>query len=117
MAEESCAQRRVLVIATGDATKIPKPMKKTPARFVLAVAATLVLVLICYVLARAYLYYEAARAEHMMRELGDVKLGDSEAQVLPILQRYGTWRRFLEPYTYSDKTDYEYMVDFGPSGI
>ena len=92
-------------------------MKKTPARFVLAVAATLVLVLICYVLARAYLYYEAARAEHMMRELGDVKLGDSEAQVLPILQRYGTWRRFLEPYTYSDKTDYEYMVDFGPSGI
>jgi len=92
-------------------------MKKTPRRFVLAIAATLVLVLICYGLARACLYYEAARAEHMMRELGDVKLGDSEAQVLPILQRYGTWRRFLEPYTYADKTDYEYMVDIGPSGI
>ena len=92
-------------------------MKKTPRRFVLAIAATLVLVLICYGLARAYLYYEAARAEHMMRELGDVKLGDSEAQVLPILERYGTWRRFLEPYTYSDKTDYEYMIDIGPSGI
>jgi len=92
-------------------------MKKTPARFVLAIAATLVLVLICYGLARAYLYYETARAEHMMRELGDVKLGDSEAQVLPILERYGTWRRFLEPYTRSDKTDYEYMVDIGPSGI
>lgn len=92
-------------------------MKKTPARFVLAIAATLVLVLICYGLARAYLYYEAARAEHMMRELGDVKLGDSEAQVLPILKRYGSCRRFLEPYTQGDKTDYEYMVDIGPSGI
>ena len=50
-----------------------KPMKKTPARFVLAIAATLVLVLICYGLARAYLYYEAARAEHMMREPGRCK--------------------------------------------
>lgn len=92
-------------------------MKKAPARVVLAIAATLVLVLICYGLARAYLYYEAARAEHMMRELGDVKIGDSEAQVLPILQRNGTWRRFLEPYMGSVKTDYEYMVDIGPSGI
>ncbi len=92
-------------------------MKKTPARFRLAIAITLFLVLSCYGLARAYLYYEAARAEHIMRELGDVKLGDNEAQVLPILQRYGTWQRFLEPYTYADKTDYEYMVDTGPSGI
>jgi hypothetical protein len=94
-----------------------KIMKKTPARFVLAIAATLVLVLSCYGLARAYLYYEAARAERMMRVLADVKLGDSEVQVLPMLEQYGTWRRFLEPYTYSDKTDYEYMVDIGPSGI
>ena len=92
-------------------------MKKKPRRFVLAIAATLVLVLTCYGLARVYLYFEAARAEHMMRELGDVKLGDSEAQVLPILERYGSWRRLLEPYTYSDKTDYEYTIDVGPSGI
>lgn len=77
--------------------KSSKPMRKTPARFLLAIAAILVLVLICYGLARAYLYYEADRAEHMMRELGDVKLGDSEAHVLPILERYGTRRRFLEP--------------------
>src|SRR5450755_3846702 len=74
------------------ASRPPQPMKKTPARFVLAIAATLLLVLICYGLARAYLYYDAARAEHMMRELGDVKLGDSEAQVLPILERYGDCR-------------------------
>jgi hypothetical protein len=92
-------------------------MKKTTARFVLAIAATIVLVLTCYGLARAYLYYEAAQAEHMMRELGDVKLGDSEAQVLPILERYGNWRRVLEPYTKADKSDYEYLVDIGPSGI
>jgi hypothetical protein len=92
-------------------------MKKTPARFVLVIAATLVLVLACYGLARAYLYYEAARAQHMMRELGDVKIGDGEAQVLPILERYGSWRRVLKPYTNVDKTDYEYLVDIGPSGI
>jgi len=92
-------------------------MKKTPERFLLAIAIALVLVLIGYGLARAYLYYEAARAERMMRELGDVNIGDSEAQVLPILERYGTRRRFLEPYVGSNKTDYEYMVDIGPSGI
>jgi len=94
-------------------------MKKTPARLVLAIAATLVLVLICYGLARAYLYYEAARAEHMMRKLGDVKLGDSEAQVLPILERYGGCRGslLLQPYAKLDKTDYECLVEIGPSGI
>jgi hypothetical protein len=53
----------------------------------------------------------------MMRELGDVKIGDSEAQVLRILERYGSWRRVLKPYTTEDKTDYEYLVDIGPSGI
>ena len=92
-------------------------MTKTPRRFLLVIAATLVLALICYGSARTYLYYEAARAEQMMTELGDVKLGDSEAQVLPILERYGTWRRILEPYMGSNKIDYEYMVDIGPSGI
>ena len=92
-------------------------MKTTETRCLVAIAAVLVAVVACYGLARIYLCYEAARAEHMMRELGDVKLGDSEAQVLPMLERYGTWRRVLEPYTYSDKTDYEYMVDIGPSGI
>jgi hypothetical protein len=92
-------------------------MKKMSARFVLAIAATLVLVLTCYGLARAYLYYEAARAERMMAELGGVNIGDSEGQVLPILERYGSWRRVLRPYTKVDKTDYEYLVDIGPSGI
>jgi hypothetical protein len=92
-------------------------MKKTAARLGLAIAATFILVLSCYGLSRAYLHYEAGRAEDMMRELGDVKIGDSKAQVLPILERYGRWRRVLEPYTKVDKTDYEYMVDIGPSGI
>jgi hypothetical protein len=92
-------------------------MKKTLARFLLAIAATLVLMLTCYGVARAYLYYEAARAQHMMRELGDVKIGDSEAQVLPMLERYGSWRRVLKPYTTVDKTEHEYLVDIGPSGI
>jgi hypothetical protein len=92
-------------------------MKKISARFVLVIAVTLVLVLTCYGLARAYLYYEAARGERMMSELGGVKIGDSERQVLPILAKYGNWRRVLKPYTKVDETDYEYLVDIGPSGI
>jgi hypothetical protein len=92
-------------------------MKKTPARFVLAIAATLVLALTCYGLARAYLAYEADRAGRMLKELAAVKIGDSEGQVLPILQRYGTCRGLLQPYTKVDKTDYECLVEIGPSGI
>jgi hypothetical protein len=92
-------------------------MKKTPARLLLAIAATFVLVLSCYGLARAYLAYEAARAGRMLKELGAVKIGDSEAQVLPMLERYGNCRGLLQPYTKVDKTDYECLVEIGPSGI
>jgi hypothetical protein len=92
-------------------------MKKTPARFVLAIAATFALVLSCYGLARAYLAYEAARAGRMLKELAAIKIGDSGAQVLPILERYGRCRGMLEPYTEVDKTDYECLVEIGPSGI
>ncbi|MGB8581578.1 MAG: hypothetical protein WCD47_12210 [Candidatus Sulfotelmatobacter sp.] len=91
-------------------------MKKTAARFVLAITATFVLVLSCYGLARAYLYYEAARAERMLKELGDVKIGDTESQVLPIL-RQGNYRKAPEYLAKFDKADYEYLVEIGPSGI
>jgi hypothetical protein len=91
--------------------------KKTTTRFATAIAATLVLALSCYGLARVYLAYEAARAERMLKELGGVKIGDTESQVLPILQRYGNYRRVLEPWTKFDKNDYEYQVEIGPSGI
>src|ERR1700690_2284482 len=94
-----------------------KPMKKTPARFVLAIAAGFILVLSCFGLARAYLYYEAARAERMLNELAAVKIGDSEAQVLPILERYGSCRNVTEAYSGLDKTDHECLVEIGPSGI
>jgi hypothetical protein len=92
-------------------------MKKTAERFGLAIAGTLVVALSCYGLARAYLYYEAARAEHMMRELGDVKIGDPESQVLAILQRYGNYRKAPEDLAKFDKADYEYEAEIGPSGI
>ena len=92
-------------------------MKKIEARFVLAIAATFVLVLSCYGLARAYLYYEAARAERMLKELGDVKIGDTESQVLAILQRYGNYQEVPEAVAKFDKADYEYLVEIGPSGI
>ena len=48
-------------------------MKKTAARSSLAIGAALVLVLTCYGLARAYLYYEAGRAERMMKRAGGRK--------------------------------------------
>jgi hypothetical protein len=92
-------------------------MKTTTRRFVLAIAATFVLVLSCYGLARAYLYYEAGRAERMLKELGDVKLGDAESQVLAMLQRYGKYQKMPEDLAKFDKADYEYLVEIGPSGI
>jgi hypothetical protein len=92
-------------------------MRRTLARFVLAIAATLVLVLSCYGLARAYLAYEGARAGRMLKELAAVKIGESEPQVLPMLERYGGCRGSLQPYTKVDKTDYECLVEIGPSGI
>lgn len=92
-------------------------MKKTAARFVRAIAATVVLVLCCYGLARAYLAHEADRAGRMLKELAAVKIGDSEGQVLPMLQRYGNCRGLLQPYAKVDKTDYECLVEIGPSGI
>jgi hypothetical protein len=92
-------------------------MKKTAARFVLAIAATFVLVLSCYGLARAYLYYEAARAERMLKDLGDVKIGDPESQVLAILQRYGKYQKMPEDVARLDKADYEHLIEIGPSGI
>ncbi len=92
-------------------------MKKTTARFLLAIAATLVVALSCYGLARGYLAYEAARAERMLKELGDMKIGDPESQVLAILQRYGNYRKAPEYLAKFDKADYEYQVEIGPSGI
>ena len=91
-------------------------MKKTPARFVLAIAATLVLVLSCYGLARAYLAYEAARAGRMLKELAAVKIGDSEPQVLPMLDSMAAAEACCNP-TKVDETDYECLVEIGPSGI
>ena len=91
--------------------------KKTTTRFATAIAATLVLALSCYGLARVYLAYEGARAEHMMKELGDVKIGDPESQVLAILQRYGNYRKAPEDLAKFDKADYGYEAEIGPSGI
>ena len=90
--------------------------EKDYARFVLAIAAAFVLVLICYGLARAYLAYEVTRAGQMLKELEYVKFGDSEASVLPILRKYGSYRKVLDR-TIFDKADYEYLVEIGPSGI
>jgi hypothetical protein len=91
-------------------------MKKTMARFLLVTAVAIVLVLVCYGLARAYLTYEAARAERMLKELGDVKIGDPESQVLAILQRYGNYQNWHQDEAKFDKADYEYLVEIGPSG-
>jgi hypothetical protein len=92
-------------------------MKKTTARFVRAIGAIFVLALGCYGLARAYLYYEAVRAERMIKDLGNVKIGDSEDQVLLAMKGYGKCRWTSESYAKVDKTEYECLVEVGPSGI
>jgi hypothetical protein len=91
-------------------------MKKTAARFTLAMGGILVLALICYGVARAYLAYEATRAGQMLRELGGVKIGESEASVLLVMKRYGECR-WTSAFAKFDKADYECLIEIGPSGI
>ncbi len=92
-------------------------MKKTLTRFMKTIAVVIVTILLCYGLARVYLYHEAARAEHMMRDLGDIKIGDPESQALPILKRYGSYRTAPEYLAKFDKSDDDYEGEIGPSRI
>jgi hypothetical protein len=92
-------------------------MKKTVERFGMAITAIFVLVLSCYGLARGYLYYDAARAQRLMKELGDIKIGDPESEALPIIKRYGTYRKAPEYLAKFDKSDDDYEGEIGPAGI
>ena len=88
--------------------RAPQANEKDTAGFVLAMAATLVLAAELLWLGTSLSVYEAARAERMLKELGDVKIGDPESQVLAILQRYGNFQKSPEYLAKFDKADREY---------
>ncbi len=92
-------------------------MKKLP-RFVRLVGYLAVLLLLCYITARAVLAYEVHRASQLLRDLQTIGIGDSEASVEPIVHRYGgyQWRStFANPADDPRaKEDYEYILEVNP---
>ena len=67
-------------------------MKKNLLRRIILLTATLAaIVVICYGAALAYLAYESRRASSLLQDLSSVKLGDNEASVVPLTQKYGRY--------------------------
>lgn len=72
-------------------------MKKTLLRRIIWLFATLgVMVIVCYGAAFAYLVYESRRANSLLEDLSGVKLGDNEASVVQLTQKYGA-NRYVPP--------------------
>jgi hypothetical protein len=79
----------------------------------------------------SYSEYEAHRARLMLAEASRVHVGDTEASVLTLVQRYGGVRRTPEPllpreqwidkeefdYQQNRLTDYNYKISVNPFGI
>jgi len=61
----------------------------------------------------AYVGYEAHRTRSMLAQVSVVRLGDTEASVLPLVQRYGgyKWKQkpLLPKENWLDKEEYEYQ--------
>jgi hypothetical protein len=61
----------------------------------------------------AYAGYEDHRAKLMLAEVSRVHVGDAEASVLPLVQRYGGFKWTLEPLSpredWLDKDEYDYQ--------
>ncbi len=59
-----------------------------------------------------YVHYEADRAMSMIAEAARVRVGDSEASILPLVKRYGGFQRAAEPLPpreeAQDKREYDY---------
>lgn len=78
----------------------------------------------------AYIGYEAHRVRMMLAEISQIHVGDTEASVLPLVQRYGGIKWTPEPlspkeewidkdeYEYQQKrvSDYRYALQIGPFG-
>ena len=80
---------------------------------------------------RSYCEYEAHCARLMFTEASRIHIGDTEASVLSLVQRYGGFRRTPEPlspreqwidkeefdYQQNRLTDYDYEITVSPFGI
>ncbi len=71
--------------------------------------------LICYGVARAYLAHEITMAGQMLKDLGTLKIGDSEDLADSISREYGGYRREQEILRQLyEKPDYQYVVQVDP---
>lgn len=61
----------------------------------------------------AYVLYDAHRAKAMLVEVSRIRVGDSEASILPLVQRYGGFKWTPEPLLpreqWIDKDEYDYQ--------
>jgi hypothetical protein len=85
-------------------------------RSVLGLRLVLAALLICAALSGslwAYIGYEAHRARLMLAEISQIHIGDTEASVLPLVQRYGGFKWTPEPLLpreqWIDKDEYDYQ--------
>jgi hypothetical protein len=77
------------------------------------VVAVLVLAAAAYGSLQAYVEYEAYRAKSMLAEASRVQVGDTEASVLPLVERYGGFKWTPEQLSpreqWVDKVEYDYQ--------
>jgi hypothetical protein len=90
-------------------------MMKILVRLFRVTVVLLVLVLICYGLARTYFAHEVTRAGQMLNDLETIKIGDAEDVARSITREYDGYRRDQETLKRMfEKPDYQYVVQVDP---
>jgi hypothetical protein len=91
-----------------------KPLSRKRHLFWTFIGGVLLLVGISYGSLWVYAEYEAHRAKSMFTELSRVRIGDTEASILPLTARYGGFKWTPEPLSpreqWIDKEEYDYQV-------
>lgn len=89
-------------------------MSRTRHLFLRLIGAVLALGAVSYGSLWAYVEYQAHRAESMITDLSRVQVGDTEASVLALTERYGGFKWTPEPMSpreqWIDKEEYDYEV-------
>jgi hypothetical protein len=89
-------------------------MSRTSHLLLRLIVAVLALCAVCCGSLWAYVEYEAHHAESMLADLSRVQIGDTEASVLTLIDRYDGFRWTPEPLSarekWIDKEEYDYQV-------
>ena len=90
-------------------------MSRTRHLFWRLILALLAVGAVCYGSLWAYVEYEAHRANSILAEISRVQIGDTEASVLALTNRYGGFKWTPEPLPpreqWGDKDEYDYETE------